>query len=303
MKKKKKMSLTTRRAITGLTFILPWLIGICLFYVRTLIQTVQFSFSKVIFQESGGIRMEFAGLQNFKYALLEHGSYNQVLVDSLIDIVIDVPLIIFFSLMMALLLNQKFHGRTLMRAILFIPVIMGAGAINDAIEIARQAVQGGIGVESAEFAQANSGVSVQYFLEIFMQLGFPGRVVDYVVEVVGRIYDVIKASGVQIIIFLAALQSVPGALYEVARIEGATSYETFWKVTFPMVSPLILTNVVYSIVDAFTESKVIETAYNVAFSSYDYGLSSAMSLISTTLVCVILLVAGGLISRKAFYYN
>ena len=300
---RKKMKLGTRRAITGFIFILPWFIGFCAFYVKTLIQTVGFSLSDVIFQETGGYITEFVGLKNFRYALLEHGTFNQVLTDSLIGMVIDVPLIIFFSLMMALLLNQKFHGRTLMRALLFLPVIMGSGAVNDAIELARQAVQGGIGVESAEFAAEASGVSVEYFLGLFSQLGFPQQIIEYIIDAVERIYEVIKASGVQIIIFLAALQSVPSSLYEVSKIEGATGYETFWKVTFPMVSPLILTNVVYTIVDSFVNSEVVDTAYDAAFNSMNYGLSSAMSLISTVLVCLVLIIVGWLISRKTFYYN
>lgn len=302
-KKKKKLTLGTRRALTGFLFILPWFIGICAFYIKTLYQTVVFSFSDVIFQESGGYQTVFAGIKNFKFALLEHGTFNQVLAGSLAGMVIDVPLIIFFSLLMALLLNQKFHGRTFMRAIFFLPIIMGAGAINDAIELARQAIQGGIGVESAEFANMSNGVSVEYFLGIFMQLGFPEKIIGYIIDVVGRIYEVIKASGVQIIIFIAALQAVPGSLYEVSKIEGATGYETFWKITFPMVSPLILTNVVYTIVDSFVNSEVVDVAYDAAFKNMNYGLSSAMSLISTVLVCVVLTAVGWLISKKTFYYN
>ena len=106
----------------------------------------------------------------------------------------------------------------------------------------------------------------------------------------------------QIIIFIAALQSVPGALYEVAKIEGATGYETFWKVTFPMVSPLIITNVVYTIVDSFVDSDVVEKAYDMAFVNFDWGVS-AMSLLSSVIVIALLVIVCKLISKKVFYYN
>ena len=136
-----------------------------------------------------------------------------------------------------------------------------------------------------------------------MGLGLPDKAAGYIVGLVGRIYEIVRASSVQIIIFIAALQSVSSSLYEVSKIEGATGYETFWKVTFPMVSPLILTNVVYTIVDSFVNSEVVDMAYSAAFTNYDYGLSSAMSMLSTLIVCVILFVVGALITRKTFYYN
>ena len=173
--------------------------------------------------------------------------------------------------------NGKFKGRTLVRAILFLPIIMNAGAINNAIEMAREAVTGGVAAVSAEAAVA-SGVNVDYFMNLFMDLGFPVALLDYITAAVGRIFDIVQASGVQIIIFIAALQSVPGALYEVAKIEGATGYETFWKVTFPMVSPLIITNVVYTIVDSFVDSDVVEKAYDMAFVNFDWGVRQQLMM-------------------------
>ncbi|SFS03753.1 carbohydrate ABC transporter permease [Anaeromicropila populeti] len=300
--KKKRLTLSNKRAITGLLFIAPWLIGFIVYYLKSLILTVQFSLSEVSIGETGGYHLDFTGLDNFKYALLQHGTYNQILVQSLIDVVVDVVAIIFFSLFIAILLNQNFKGRTLVRLIFFLPIIMNAGAINDAIETARTLLQGGATVAVGDAASA-AGVNMDYFLSIFIDLGVPDGLIGYITDLVARIYEIIRASGVQIIIFIAALQSVPGALYEVSKIEGATAYETFWKVTFPMVSPLILTNVVYTIVDSFVTSDVVETAYNTAFTQYNYGLSSAMSILSTVLVCFILVVTGAIISKKTFYYN
>ena len=292
MKKKKKLSLLQKRALTGFAFITPWLIGFLWFYVKSLIQAVRFSLSKMEMLESGGYTLKFTGLDNFKYALFQDPTYNQILATSIRDIVIDVPLIIFFSLFIAMICNGKFKGRTLVRAILFLPIIMNAGAINNAIEMAREAVTGGV-----------AAVNVDYFMNLFMDLGFPVALLDYITAAVGRIFDIVQASGVQIIIFIAALQSVPGALYEVAKIEGATGYETFWKVTFPMVSPLIITNVVYTIVDSFVDSDVVEKAYDMAFVNFDWGVSVAMSLLSSVIVIALLVIVCKLISKKVFYYN
>ena len=162
---------------------------------------------------------------------------------------------------------------------------------------------GGLSASSAEMASAASGVDLMYYVEMFASLGLPESLLEYVVGAVARINDIISASGVQIIIFIAALQSIPGSLYEVAKIEGATGYETFWKVTFPMVMPHIITNVVYTVVDNFANSEIVEMAYNTAFTEVNYGLSSAMSLISTAIVCLILVLVCGFIQKRTFYYN
>jgi ABC-type sugar transport system permease subunit len=146
-------------------------------------------------------------------------------------------------------------------------------------------------------------VNVDYILGVFLDLGLPLGLVDYIVDLVSRIYEIVRASSVQIIIFIAALQSISPELYEVSKIEGATAYETFWKITFPMVTPLILTNVVYTIIDKYVTSEVVNTAYDTAFTTYNCGLSSAMSVLSTIVMCLILTVVCVLISKKTFYYN
>lgn len=300
--KKKRMTLKQKRAIVGLLFILPWLIGFIMYYVRSLILTTQFSLSFVDIAETGGYTTSFIGLDNFKTALTEHATFNQILVNSITNILIDVPFITFFSLFIAILLNTKFKGRTAVRAIFFLPILLSSGAVLQALNLATQNIQGGAASTIAEMAPT-SGVNVDYFIGVFMDLGLPDQLMNYVINLIGRIYDIVRASSVQIIIFIASLQSVPSSLYEVSKIEGATSYETFWKVTFPMVSPLILTNVVYTIVDSFVNSDVVDIAYTTAFSTYDYGLSSAMSILSTVIVCVILLIVGTIITKFTFYYN
>ena len=289
-KKRKKLSLITKRSINGYLFILPWLIGFICFYARSLFMSIQFSLSELTVNPGGGYTLKFVGLQNFIYAFRVHGTFKQVLTTSVGNMLIDVPLITFFSLFMAILLNKKFKGRTLVRAIFFLPVILNSGAIMDAMDLARTMMSGGISNASADLAEAvsGSGVGLEYYFQMFGDLGMP---------------VIVNASGVQIIIFIAALQSIPGSMYEVAKIEGATGYETFWKVTFPMVLPHIITNVVYTVVDSFAESNVVDLAYKTAFTDNNYGLSSVMSLVSTVVTCLILILVCRVIQKRTFYYN
>ena len=305
MKKTKGLSLAQKQTRNGYLFILPWLIGFAVFYVRSLFMTVQFSLSELTMNlDGGGYQLKFVGLSNYIYAFREHGTFKQILVTSISDMIIDVPLIIFFSLFMALMLNRKFKGRALVRAIFFLPVILNSEAIVEGIETAAAMMAGGTSASSSEMSSATaSGMGMAYYIDLFGDLMLPTKVLEYIVGAVDRIASIISASGVQIVIFIAALQSIPSTLYEVSKIEGATAYETFWKVTFPMVMPHIITNIVYTVVDSFINSEVVELAYKTAFSDFDYGLSSAFSVVSTAVTCLILALVCGLIQKRTFYYN
>ncbi len=306
MKNKLHFSMAQKRAVNGYLFILPWFLGFCLFYIRCLWMTLQFSFSDLTVMTSGGYDLDFVGLLNYHDALFSHASFKQTLTSSLGNMLIDVPLIIFFSLFVALLLNRKMKCRGLVRAVFFLPVLLNAEAVSSAMSLAAQMMNGGVSGVSAEMAEAStssSAVNMTYFMSLFSELAMPASVLDYIVGAVSRISDIIQASGVQIVLFIAALQSIPGSLYEVAKIEGATGYETFWKVTFPMVMPHIITNTIYTIVDAFSQSEVVKLAYDTAFTSNKYGLSAAFSVISTVITCTLLAVVVYLISKRTFYYN
>ncbi len=298
--------MATKRAVNGYLFILPWFVGFVLFYVRSLVQTVQFSLSELVVLPAGGYELDFVGVKNYITAFTGHGTFKQVLTTSLGNMVIDVPLIIFFSLFVAMLLNRKMKCRGLVRAIFFLPVLLNSEAISGTLQFAAQMMAGGLSGTSAEMAEAassGSAVNMAYFIQLFGDIALPTAVLDYVVGAVGRISDIIQASGVQIVLFIAALQSITPSMYEVAKIEGATGYETFWKVTFPMVMPHIITNTIYTIVDAFSQSEVVNLAYTTAFTESNYGLSSAFSVISTVITCSLLALVVYFMSKKTFYYN
>lgn len=299
---RKPLTLKQRQMIIGYGFIAPWVIGFIIFFASNMVQAIIYSFNEVIIEPSGGYTLRYIGLENYKNALLSHPTFNRELTESIFNSLLDVVLIIPFSLLIAMLLNKNFKGRGLVRAIFFLPVIMATPAITAAIASTLQAVMGGI-VSSTPELEQTSGLNVTAMVYTFLDFGVPPELIDYLVGAVSRVYDIVRASGVQIIIFLAALQAISPALYEVAKIEGATSYESFWKITFPMVSPLILTNVVYTIVDLYSQTEIITLASTVAFTELNFGLSATISLISSTSICLILAILCAYISKKVFYQS
>lgn len=297
------MTLQKKRMITGYLFILPLLIGFLLFFGKYLLETILYSLSEITFTDSGYSQV-YVGLDNYKFAFLRHAKFNRTLVESVGNMLIDVPLIIFFSLFVALLINKKFPGRTLVRAILFLPVIMTTAAITTAMSSSLSEMMGGLNsVASMDGAAGTEGLNATVLMDFLVEFGLPEQIGEYIIGAVSRIYDIVRSSGVQILIFLASLQSISPALYEVAKLEGATGYEIFWKITFPMVSPLIVTNMVYTIVDMFSQAEILELAQNTAFSELNFGLSAAMSLVSAAVVALVIGIAVWLVSKKVFYQN
>ncbi|WP_434751556.1 carbohydrate ABC transporter permease [Paenibacillus amylolyticus] len=298
--KLKKLSLEQKNRYYGLYFILPWFIGFLLLFMVPLISSFRYSLSNLQVSNEG-FTLEFIGLANFREALFSHESYVRMLTESVINIAVNTPLIIIFSLFFAVILNQKFHGRVLARAIFFLPVILASGIIAS--------------IENGDLMQSvvrsandmtGGGLSVMKNLNLTIMLlesGMSPIIVEYLTGAVSRIYEIVSQSGVQILIFLAGLQSISPSLYEAAKIEGSTGYEAFWKITFPMLSPLILTNLVYTIVDSFISDQTSRLVVDTAFKSFNFGLSAAMSWMYFAVIALILWVTTVLVSRKVFYQN
>lgn len=159
--KKLHISMAGKRAVNGYLFILPWLLGFLLFYVRSLYMTVEFSLSDLTVLSTGGYNLEFVGLKNYYEAFFSHASFKQTLTTSIGNMVIDVPLIIFFSLFVAMMLNRKMKCRGLVRAIFFLPVLLGAEAVSNALSLAAQMMAGGLSGTSADMAAGWSRVQQQ----------------------------------------------------------------------------------------------------------------------------------------------
>lgn len=303
MRKRRTLSLMQKRNYKGIVFILPWLLGFLFFFTVPMIESIRFSFHELTATSNEGYSLRFIGLDNFRHALLVHASFNRTLTESILNMVINVPLILFFSMFAATLLNQSFHGRTLARAIFFLPVIIATGAISAAeVSNSLNAMVAGATEEGGAFESIGILRSIE-LERILVEAGVSDTIIGYLTGAVNRIFEIVTNSGVQILIFLAGLQSVPRTMYEVAKIEGATSYEAFWKITFPMISPLILTNIIYTIIDSFTDNPLTELLMTTAFSQLNFGLSAAMAWMYTAVIGIILIIVGVLVSRKVFYNN
>lgn len=298
-----RLTLSQKKSLAGVIFIMPWLIGFLFLFATPLYQSLKFSLSKLTVNPTG-YSLDFIGFQNYKNALWVNADFNRVLTDSVVQMVVNVPLILFFSLFSATLVNQKYRGRTIARAIFFLPVVLASGAVvaaesgNLMSQLMMNVTRGGASDVGASTGQLVSSVQLA---DLMIQSGFSPVIVNYLLSAVDQIYQIISHSGIQILIFLAGLQSISASMYEVAKIEGATGYQMFWKITFPMVSPLILTNVIYTVIDSFSDNRMTQIISNTAFKSLNFGLSSAMVWMYSLIVGIILAIIGYLVSKRVFY--
>lgn len=286
-----------QKALWGFIFVLPWLLGFVFFFLTPLVTSLQYSFSKVE-ASSSGIQTSFVGMSNYIDALLVNPNFNRELVESIMDIVIDVPLILIFSLFVAVILDQEFFGRSLARSIFFLPVILASGVI---IGLEAESLVQEINQQNAAMGGVSNVLRAFELERIMIGAGVNATIVQYLTGAVGRIYEIVSLSGVQILIFLAAIQGISPSVYEAAKMEGATGYEAFWKITLPMVSPLILVNLIYTIIDSFSRSPVTDLIMSTGFDNFNFGLSSAMAWIYFISIMLILGISSYLISKKVFY--
>ena len=307
-KRRKIASLDKKKARAGWIFVLPFAIGFLLVYLPIIWNSIFMSFHSLHIATGGGFTLEFVGFKNYSEALFgdEGTTYVQTLVTGMKELLFDVPAILIFSLFMAVLLNQKMVGRGVFRAIFFIPVILSTG-IMESIEgqnILGTMMEGSGSIDGSEQSAANEILSVMDIEQLFYSMKIGQGLVEYVVKMINEIYDIVNRSGVQMLIFLAGLQSISPAIYEACRIDGCTAWETFWKITFPMISPMILVNAVYTIIDSFTTDsntvmRYIHQVYNKG--SDGQVLSSAMSWMYFIIVMLMLAAAAGLFSVFVFY--
>ncbi len=308
-KAKKSKSLQAQKSLAGWLFILPFLAGFFLIYLPMIIESIRFSFNEIEIQPGGGFILNPVGWGNYSYALFEDTGFLSTLGSSVLQLIFNVPAIVIFSLFMAVLLNQKMRGRAIFRAIFFIPVIVSTGII-ESIDLqntlASEMEQMASGASDTGMKQGNnvndliSALDVERF---FAGMKVGSELVTYVTTLVNEVYSIVNKSGVQMLVFLAGLQSISPAIYESCQIDGATAWETFWKITFPMISPMILVNAIYSIIDSFTSEsntmmKYIQTEYSKPKGDVR---STAMAWMYFVVIILILAVVAGIMSAYVFY--
>lgn len=298
-----KLTLIGKEALAGLLFIIPFLIGFFGSFLPFIVESVKFSLSNMEVTSSGYALTPALknGFEHYIRLLTIDPEFNQMLLRSLGETVLKVPLVIIFSFFSANLLNQEFKGRAIARSIFFFPVILTSGVIlglENSDLLVRTLSDTGTSAEDTQALLNVSNLLINY-------TDLPVSIINYLTSAIEGIYDIIIASGVQILIFLAALQSISPSLYEASSIEGATAWESFWKITFPMISPIILVNSIYTIIDTFTSetNEVMNKIKSTIFSDVKYGLGSAMAWIYFVGIAIILLIVGLYISRKVFYYD
>ena len=298
-KRGKASSLDRRKSRSGWLFVLPFIIGFVFIYFPML-----FSSLKLTFVQADGL----VGFQNYHDALfavkVNSSTFLQVLVEGLGQMIFDIPAIIIFSLFMAILLNQKMAGRALFRAIFFVPVILSTGIMEQisAQNAISDAVGEGMNTGAEEENASSQIVSSLDIAILFANMKIGTGLADLVSEWINNIFNIVNRSGVQMLIFLAGLQSISPAIYESCQIDGASAWETFWKITFPMISPMILVNAVYTVIDSFTgESNLVMSFINSSGAMITEGVRSAMAWMYFLVVILIVLAVAGICSVFVFY--
>lgn len=308
-KRRRVHSLEKKTARGGYLFTLPFILGFIIIYLPVVFESFLYSVTTIERINAGeSYQLVWAGLANYREALFSDPNYSQILTAGLQQLVLDVPAILIFSLFIAVLLNQKMVGRAAFRAIFFVPVILSTGLIaqidtSNTSLMTYMSDSEGIGTNAAKSTSVAEIVSAMDIEYLFSNMKIGGGMAKYVSSILNNIYNIVNRSGVQMLIFLAGLQSISPAIYESCNVEGASAWETFWKITFPMISPMILVNFVYTIIDAFTSS----TNSVMSYINQIYGeagkdtLSVAMAWIYFAIVIVAVALAAALMSAFVFY--
>lgn len=289
MMTKKHMSLSKHRMYAGLLFTVPFIIGFILFFFIPLIMSINFSFSKIEIIQAG-FRTLNVGIENYKYAFTVDPQFIRTMTGTIVTMFTDVPAIVIFSFFSAILLNQKFRFRPIARSVFFLPVIIATGVIAS-VESSDYLLRQLIGAAAEGLNTDSAGVLSFFDMRgMLLRMKISPEIVGYVINTINHIYIIVISSGVQILIFLAGLQSLDASLYEASSIEGANGWENFCFITFPMMGPIILVNTIYSTVDSFTNSNnnIMVMIRDIATKQISYGYSSAIACIYFLVILVIL---------------
>ena len=288
-----------RKALYAYGFLAIWIIGTLYFFIRPLLVSLWYSLNETQVN-LGYMGVKWNGITNYIRAFREDTDYTEALISVLSETLWQTPLIIIFSIFIAVILNQKFKGRTFARAIFFLPVIIATGPVISIIngDMDTSGYSGGAEQFSTMFETDMTG-ALMNFLGVY---NISDKVTDMISTVTSNVFNLVWDSGIQIIIFLSALQNIPYSAKEAASIEGATAWEFFWKITIPYISPMIVTNLIYTIVDSFIDpaNRVMTIVLGKA-TSWEHGYSAAMAWSYFIIVIAALAIVLPILNKFVYY--
>lgn len=295
----RQVSLEQRKRYVGLLFILPFIIGFTVFFLQPIVMTVLYSLYEMMIQKGGGytlLPLPDGAFSHYLHAFTKDANFPQLLVGTLKDIAYQTPIIVAFSLFMAIVLTQPFRGRMAARAIFFLPIIITSGVIINIIRMGLRDVAMGNDTQSNLF---NS----QFIYQMLVTMEIPDKITDTVMQIINGIVDLVWRSGVQIQIFIAGLLAIPRSYYEVAEVEGATGWETFVKVTVPSVAPHTLLVLIYTVIDysASYDNATLLYISDVSYKQANYSFGSAMSIIYFVVTVSVVSILYFVLNRKIHY--
>lgn len=272
---RREVSLRTQEALHGYGFILIWVLGFALFTALPLVETFRYSLNQVTVTATS-INLNFVQWENYTRALFTDPNFVELLIGYTIETLVSVPIVLIFAMLIAMFLNLKFRFKGLFRTIFFLPIVITSGPVIK--ELTAQGAASAPGI-------ATIPAVVDFLAELPRALRSP---VEYLLT---SFILILWFSGVQILIYLASLQKIDRSIYEAAAIDGASGWETFWKVTLPSLSTATVINAVYTIITLshFSENKVIRYVYNRTYDVHGgIGYASAMAFIYFAVMVILL---------------
>lgn len=290
-----RMRQSSRRAWAGFCFTIPWVIGIVCFFIIPMIQSFWYSISDTQIQET--VVSTFVGFEQYERFFFNDANFLRSLLEEIGTMLLSVAMVMFFSLFMANILVQEFRGRLLARTIFFLPFIVASGMV---IAIIKGDVYSGDILSTAQ----SSTLQITVLRNILMSINLSDSAINTITGMLNSLFDISWKCGLQILIFMSGLQSISPSIKEAAKIEGATGWEYFWKVAFPMITPIFQLCLVYSIIDSFTDysNAIISRIYELN-NSLELSASSALAWLYFGIIFLIIGIVFLLVRRKIFYYN
>lgn len=294
MKRNKRLKIITPTDTTGWMFVLPFVIGFIFLFAKPVAQSLMYSFNDVSVGQDG---LEFTpiGWANYHKMLFGDANFIKILWKMISEAIVKILVIMFISMFLAILLNEKFSGRLLFRAIMFLPVIFAADQVLSMFN--------GLGgrdelKDTTSTFFVMSGEASGFVEEIIGSFGPLSSIITKFTAYATQLFNLLWSSGIQIILFIIGLQTIPAYLYEVADMEGATKWETFWKITFPLLTPSILLCLIYTMIDYFNASTntVVRQINDYILSNFDYAC--ALSWFYSVAVFILVIIVNLILSRK-----